>query len=152
MGREVGGHDGLDAGQAQGGDDRQPDGTRAHDQGSLARRDLGAGNCVQPHRHGLGEGGAAGVEPVGDLEQEAGRQHHALGVPTRVVVGVTDGVHAALVGDDRHGHDRLSGRDAGRVGPQLDDLGGELVAHHHVPPGLEDGHGQPVDCSGRRLL
>ena len=103
----------------------------------MAGRDLGTGDGVQSYRHGLGEGGPAGFEAVGYGQGQPGRQHQALGVGPGVDVGVPNGVKAALVGHHRHRHDDVARCHACRVRPQLQHLHRELVAHHHVPVGVE---------------
>ena len=65
--------------------------------------------ACRPTAIGSVERGEPRVEPVGHLHAQHVRQHEALGVATRVLRGVADGVHAGGVHHDRHRHHHVVG-------------------------------------------
>ena len=131
------------------GDDGQPDRPASHHHGAVAVGGTRAGHAVDAHRQGLGERGVAGVEPVGDLEGERCGQEHVLGVPTRIGVVVGQLVQAGRREQHRDRHHPGPGTGARRVGPELDHLGAELVAHHDVARQVDGRHPHALGAHGR---
>ena len=130
----------------------RPTGPQPSTSAALAGGDARPVHGVDAHGHRLGERGEAGVEPVGHLERQQVGQHHQLAVPAGVLVGVADRVHAGRVERDRHRHHHVAHPTVAGVGAQLDDLGGELVAHHHVAVEVHDVGGERGVGIGRRRL
>jgi hypothetical protein len=78
------------------------------------------------------------VEPGRHRSQQHLLQHHVLGEPARVAVGVADGLGPLRAQHHRHGAHRGADRDhALGVGAVVEDLRGELVTEDQRPVGLQ---------------
>ena len=131
--REVGGDDGTDAPQAQGGDDGQPHRPAADDKRSVVRFQARLGHRVHAHRHRLGESRVLGGEPVRHLEEEGLAEPHVFAIAPGVVVRVADALRPLGTHEQgKRAHPRPHLERSGRLRAVLDDLGTELVAHDHV--------------------
>ena len=132
-GREVRGDDRLDPAPREGGDHREPDRPTAHHHGRLAGPQARFRDGVLRHGEGLGERCGGGGQRIGNAQQPGLAQHHALAVAARELVRVADPRDAVADRHHRHRADAVAARElALAAGPEVENLGAELVAHHDV--------------------